>query len=104
MHGRIATSRVSGDPHELAQKAEEGMLPIFEAQPGFKAYILVVGGDVLTSMSAWETAEEAEAATPAAASWIAKNIADDIELMDIRYGEILLSTALGVSPKATARA
>ena len=104
MHGRIATYRISGDPHELARKAEEGMLPIFQAQPGFRAYNLVVSGDLLTSMSAWDTIEEAEAATPAAASWIAENIADDIELVDVRYGEILLATALGVSPSAAARA
>ena len=104
MHGRIATYRVTGDPHELALKAEEGMLPIFQAQPGFRAYNLAISGDVLTSMSAWDTAEEAEAATPAAASWIAENIADDIELLDVRIAEILLATALGVSPKATARA
>ena len=104
MHGRIATYRISGDPHELARKAEEGMLPIFQAQPGFRAYNLVVSGDMLTSMSAWDTIEEAEAATPAAASWIAENIADDIELVDVRYGEILLATALGVSAAAAARA
>ena len=104
MHGRIATYRISGDPQELARKAEEGMLPIFQARPGFRAYIIVVGGDMLTSMSAWDSVEEAEAATPAAASWIAENIAEDIELLDVRYGEVLLSTALGVSPSAAARA
>ena len=104
MHARMATYRISGDAHELARKAEEGMLPIFQAQPGFRAYNLAVSGDILTSMSAWDTAEEAEAATPAAASWIAENIADDIELLDVRIAEILLATALGVSPKATARA
>ena len=104
MHGRIATYRISGDPHELARRAEEGMLPIFQAQPGFRAYNLVVSGDLLTSMSAWDTNEEAEAATPAAATWIAENIADEIELVDVRYGEILLATALGVSAAAAARA
>src|SRR5262245_3221222 len=81
MHGRIARYRISGDPHELARRAEEGMLPIFEAQPGFKAYILTISGDTLTSMSAWATIEQAEAATPAAAKWIAENIAEDIELI-----------------------
>ena len=104
MHGRVATYRISGDPHELARKAEEGMLPIFQAQPGFKAYNLVVSGDMLTSMSVRSTKEEAEAATPAAATWIAENIADEIELVDVRHGEILLATALGVSPAAAARA
>jgi hypothetical protein len=104
MYGRIAKYRISADAHELARKAEEGMLPIFQAQPGFRAYNLVVTGDELTSMSAWDSIGEAEAATEAAASWVAENIADDIELIDVRYGEILLATALGVSAGATAKA
>jgi hypothetical protein len=104
MHARIATYRISADAHELARKAEEGMLPIFQAQPGFRAYNLVVSGDTVTSMTAWDSAEQAEAATSASAGWVADNIADDIELIDIRYGEILLATALGVSPAAAARA
>jgi len=104
MHGRIASYRISGDPHELARKAEEGMLPIFQSHPGFRAYNLLVSGDMLTSMSAWDSMEQAEAATPAAANWIAENIAEDIELIDVRYGEILLATALGVSAAATASA
>jgi hypothetical protein len=103
MHGRIARYRISGDPHELARKAEEGMLPIFQAQPGFRAYILTISGDTLTSMSAWDTVEQAETASPAAASWIAENIAENIELIDVSIGEVLLSTALGVMPSATAR-
>lgn len=104
MHGRIARYRISGDPHELARKAEEGMLPIFETQPGFRAYILAVSGDTLTSMSAWETMEEAEAASPAAANWIAENIAEDIELVDVSINEVLLSTTLGVMPSTAVRA
>ncbi len=104
MHGRIARYRISGDPHELARKAEEGMLPIFEAQPGFRAYNLAISGDTLTSMSAWDSMEQAEAATPAAAAWIAENIAEDIELIDVSINEILLATALGVKPSAAARA
>ncbi len=104
MHGRIARYRISGDPHELARKAEEGMLPMFEAQPGFRAYVLALSGDTLTSMSAWDRIEQAEAASPAAATWIAENIADDIELIDVSNGEVLLSTTLGVMPSAAARA
>jgi hypothetical protein len=104
MHSRIARYRISGDPQELARKAEEGMLPIFEAAPGFRAYNLAISGDTLTSMSAWDTMEQAEAASPAAATWIAENIADDIELIDVSFNEVLLATALGVSARATAKA
>ena len=50
MHGRMATYRYTGDAHELAQRAEEGMLPILEAQPGFRAYSLAATGDEVLSL------------------------------------------------------
>ncbi len=100
MHGRMAIYSISADAHELARSAEEGMLPILQAQSGFKAYSLVATGDELLSFSAWESEENAEAASEAAASWIAENIADKITLKETRIGEILLGTAIGVSTRA----
>jgi hypothetical protein len=94
----------TGDAHDLVRQAEEGMLPIFQAQPGFKSYSLVVSDDELLSFSAWDTPESAEAANAAAADWIAANIAGQIELKEARVGEIVLGTALGVSTKAGASA
>ena len=35
---------------------------------------------------------------------VSENLASDIELIDVRYGEILLATALGVSAGAAAKA
>ena len=102
MHGRFARYEVTGDVHEIARQAEDGMLPIFRAQPGFKAYSLAADGSEVMSYSAWESADAAEAASAAAAEWIASNLADKIELKEVRVGEILLSTALGVSAKAGA--
>jgi len=102
MHGRFARYSVTGDVHELAREAEEGMLPIFRAQPGFKAYSVAASEGEILSFSAWETADDAEAASTAAAGWVAKNIADRLELKETRIGEILLSTSLGVSAKAGA--
>ena len=104
MHGRFARYRYTGDAHELARKAEEGMLPIFEAQPGFQSYSLAESGGEILSFSAWDTAEAAEAASKAAADWVASNLADSITLEEARIGEILLATRLGVSAKAGATA
>jgi hypothetical protein len=104
MHARIANYRLTGDAHGLARKAEESLLPIYKAQPGFVALNVVANEDSLTSASAWESIEHAEAATPIVAEWVAENIADDIELIDIRYGEILIATALGVSALSAAKA
>jgi hypothetical protein len=104
MHGRFARYSFTGDAMELARIAEEGMLPIFQAQPGFKAYSLAESEGEIISYSAWETADAAEAASTAAAAWIAENIADRIELKELRIGEVLFATALGVSTKAGAPA
>ena len=64
MHGRMARYAIQGDAHELARTAEEGMLPIFQSQPGFKAYSLLESGDEIISFSAW--AEEYMASMEAA--------------------------------------
>ena len=102
MHARIAKYEFSGDAQELAQKAEEGMLPIFQSQPGFKAYSLVATDEKLISFSAWDSADSADAANAAAAEWVADNMADRIELKNVTYGEVILSTTLGVSTKVGA--
>jgi len=102
MHGRFARYSYTGDAHEIARQAEDGMVPIFKAQPGFQAYSLLESDDEILSFSAWDSRESAEAANVAAADWVAANIADQIELKEARIGEILLGTKLGVSAKAGA--
>jgi hypothetical protein len=55
------------------------------------------------SFAVWETAEQAEAANIAVADWVAENLADDVQLIESRVGELHLATALGVSTTAGAR-
>ena len=98
MHVRMARYMTSGDINELIARAEDGMLPLFESQPGFKAYSIAVSGDEIFSFSVWDSAEAAEAADGAAAGWVAENMADDITITETNFGELLLSTTLGVSP------
>ncbi|MDH4103507.1 MAG: hypothetical protein OEW52_00745 [Thermoleophilia bacterium] len=104
MHGRMARYTFSGDAQELAQRAEEGILPIFEAQPGFRAYSVIASEGEIMSFSAWDTAEQAEAANAAAAGWVGENMAAYLDLKESRIGEILFSTTLGVTTKAGATA
>jgi len=104
MHGRMARYTFSGDAMELARRAEDGLLPIFQAQPGFKAYSVIVSDGEIMSFSAWDSAEQAEAANAAAAGWVAENMTGEIDLKETRIGEIVFSTALGVSTKAGATA
>jgi hypothetical protein len=104
MHARIAKYTFTGDVHDIARRAEEGLVPIFQAQPGFKAYTVVTTGEKIISFSSWESAESAEAANAAVAEWVGENLAGEIELKDVQISEVLFSTVLGVSTMAGARA
>jgi heme-degrading monooxygenase HmoA len=104
MYGRMAIYNLSGDAHDLARRAEGGMLPIFQAQQGFRSYTVASGDGQILSLSAWDTRADAEAGSAAAASWVADNLGDELELVDVRYAEVLFSTSLGVTTKETATA
>jgi heme-degrading monooxygenase HmoA len=104
MHARIARYTFSGDAQQLGRKAEEGLLPIFQSLPGFKAYSVATSGDEIFSFSAWASQEDADAAGEAAATWVAENLGDEITLIEGHIGEILISTTLGVTTKAGATA
>ncbi len=103
MHARMATYSFSGDGQVLARRAEEGILPILKSQPGFKAYAVAIGDGEVISSSVWDTRAEAEAGSKVVASWVAENM-DEIDLIDVRYGEIMFSTTLGISTSAGAAA
>lgn len=102
MQARMATYSFSGDADNLARRAEEGILPILKSQPGFKAYTVALGNDEILSLSVWETRADAEAGSEVVGSWVAENMAEDIELKDVRYAEIKLSTTLGVTTATAA--
>jgi heme-degrading monooxygenase HmoA len=99
MHARLARYTLkSGDRHELTRLAAEGMLPILQEQPGFRAYSLAATEDEVYSFSVWDDAEAAEAANSVVAKWVAENLSGNIDLVEHRTAEVLLSTALGVMP------
>ena len=98
MHARVATYGYTGDPHEIAKAAHEGMLPIFREQSGFRAYSLAEMGGEVVSLSVWDSAEDADAASRLAAGWIAQNLAGALDLREARMGELLMSTTLDVVP------
>ena len=89
-HLRIALyDMTSGTADEAIEIARKGILPLFEAQPGFVRYevgSLDNGGVV--SFSVWETADEAQAAVDLAASWVKDNLADRIKLREEHTGDL----------------
>jgi heme-degrading monooxygenase HmoA len=96
MQARIATYGFTGDAHDLGRRAEAGILPILEVQPGFKGYSVAIGDDKILSVSAWDTRADAETGSAAVAAWVAENMTE-ISLIEVHYGEIMFSTTLGVS-------
>ena len=100
MHARVAVYRIkSGTAEDIARKAdaEGGMLGIFRAHVGFDSYELVGAGDVIVSISRWATAEQAEAASMAARSWVAEHLGDAVQLESTHVGALVLSS---VAPEA----
>ena len=81
-HVRIATYDVThGTARDVAAAdlAPGGLVDIFRAQPGFRAFsVLEVDPVTIVSLSVWETHEEAELAVREAAVWVAANLEDRV--------------------------
>jgi heme-degrading monooxygenase HmoA len=104
MQARMATYGLNGDGQDLARRAEEGILPILKSQPGFKAYSVAIGDGEVLSLSVWDTRADAEAGSEVVAAWVAENMAGELDVISVRYSEIMFSTTLGVSTRAGAPA
>src|SRR3954466_6582630 len=93
-HVRVAVYQIKlGTADEILKRAQSGMLPIFRQQPGFIAYEGVTTGDnEVVSISKWESAEQAQAAVPAAAAWVKENLAEMILSVNNHIGELGFST------------
>ena len=104
MQARMATYSFSGDAQDLARRAEQGILPILKSQPGFKSYAVAIGDDQVLSMSVWDTRADAEAGSEVVAAWVGENMAGDLDVIDVRYAEVMFSTALGISTSVGATA
>jgi hypothetical protein len=73
-YGRCVIYSIGGDGAEIVEKARSGMLPIFKKQSGFLAYGVILQGDQIVSMSAWNSERDAQSADEAAKDWVAKNV------------------------------
>jgi hypothetical protein len=99
-HLRLATYAINkGTFQEIADTAKTGMLPKFQEQPGFVRYGLADLGDKMcVSITVWETREQAEAASPIAATWVHENIADSIELRTSSTGDLAFFKGVAPTP------
>jgi hypothetical protein len=89
-HLRMATYEITkGTFEDIAESAKTGMLRKFQDQPGFIRYgVADLGDKKCLSISLWETREQAQTATPVAASWVKENLADRIVLKSDAVGDL----------------
>jgi heme-degrading monooxygenase HmoA len=90
-HVRIGVyALIGGTAKEVGDRAQEGMLGVFRAQPGFKAYGLAETREgKLISVSLWDSDEQAQQANELAASWVGENLADRIRLESTQVGDFM---------------
>ena len=95
-HLRIALyDMTSGTAEDAIEIARKGMVPLYEAQPGFVRYeVGTLDNGGVVSFSVWETADEAQSAVDLAASWVKDNLADRIKLREEHTGDLAWDEAL----------
>ena len=101
-HMRIARYEITdGSFKDVADTAKAGLLPKFRELPGFVRYgVADVGNKSLMSVSLWETREQAEAASPVAATWVQENIQDRVQLRENYLGDFAFYQGIDVPAKA----
>ena len=62
---------------ELVKKVDEGLVPSLRELPGFRGYYLINAGDgVLSSITVFETSDDAEKSTTVAGNWVSEEKLD----------------------------
>jgi heme-degrading monooxygenase HmoA len=92
-HARIAVFTFKpGSVNEVANKAEQEVLPMLQLRPGFITYTLVkTGDDTIVSFSMWETKRQAEEANRVTGEWVHKNLNRVLVSVDRYIGDVAFS-------------
>lgn len=93
MYASIRRYKTSpGAAAELAQRVNQGFVPIISKAPGFVAYYVVdAGNDVVASVSLFQDKAGAEESNRMAATWVKENIASLFEgPPEITAGEVIV--------------
>ena len=82
-----------GSVEELSHRVQEGFVPLVRQMKGFRGYYLINGGpDVLTTISVFDSADEAFASNEKAADWVRNNVLEDTRgLPEVMVGDVLIA-------------
>ena len=79
----------SGNYADVVSKAKAGLLPLFQASPGFESLgVSEVDKNSFVSVSTWQTREQADTATAKAAEWVKANSNDQFTLRHNYIGDL----------------
>jgi heme-degrading monooxygenase HmoA len=89
---RVALYHYQGSVDEIRDRVQSGMVPILRDQAGFISYDIVHAGDVLVSVSRWDSEEQAEQAVGTIADWVRESgVGDLVTRVENYVGEIIVS-------------
>jgi heme-degrading monooxygenase HmoA len=79
-HARVAIAELKeGTVNATVRHVEQELLPLFRGQPGFISYALYHGpGNMLFSVSEWESREAAEEAVRLANTWTERAVPEAV--------------------------
>lgn len=81
----------SGTFDEAVGLAKTGMVPMFQASPGFVSYgVAQIDKAAFVSLSTWESRAQADAASTKAADWVKANGRDRFALRENHVGELAI--------------
>ena len=81
----------SGHYADVVSKAKAGLLPLFQASPGFESLgVSEVDKDAFVSVSTWQTREQADSATAKAAEWVKANSSEQFTLRHNYIGDLTI--------------
>jgi heme-degrading monooxygenase HmoA len=78
---------------ELAERVRQSFVPLLRQMRGFRNYNLLDGGpDILISITAFDSADEALASSEAAADWVRNNVLEFTRGMpEVMVGDALIT-------------
>jgi heme-degrading monooxygenase HmoA len=80
-----------GNYADVVSKANAGLLPLFQASPGFQSFgVSEVDKGSFVSVSTWQTREQADTATAKAAEWAKANSSEQFTLRHNYIGDLAI--------------
>jgi hypothetical protein len=88
----------SGRTVELTRKVDENLIPKLKELPGFSGYYLIEAGNgVMTSISLFDTAEQADKSSRIASNWVRDEKLETAlpNAPKITFGEVVVRDVVG---------